>query len=47
MLCYAKNQRSNILQVMAGYFAYADNTTKRMVENLYCIGFLVTYETVK
>ena len=47
MLCYAKNQRFNILQVTAGYFAYADNTTKRLVENLHCMGFLVIYKTVK
>ncbi len=47
MLCYIKNQRSNILQVTAGYFAYADNTTKHMIENLHCMGFLVTYKTVR
>ncbi len=47
MLCYAKNQCSNILQVMAGYFAYADNITKRIVENLYCMDFLVTYKIVR
>lgn len=46
MLYYTRNQRSNILQVTVGYFAYADNTIKRMVENLYCIGFLVTYNTI-
>ena len=45
ILCYAKYQRSNILQVTAGYFA--DNTTKRMVENLYGMGFLVIYKTVR
>ncbi len=32
---------------MAGYFAYADNITKRVVDNLHCMGFLVTYETVR
>lgn len=47
MLYYTKNQLFNILQVTAGYFAYTDNTTKRMVENLYCIGFLVIYKTVR
>lgn len=47
MLCYAKNQRLHILQVMEGYFAYADNTTKRMIENLHCMGFLVIYKTVR
>ncbi len=47
MLCYVKNQRSDILQVPAGYFAYVDNTTKRMVENLHYMGFLITYKTVR
>ncbi len=47
MLYYTKNQRSNILQVTAGYFAYTDTTTKCMVENLYRMGFLVIYETIK
>ncbi len=47
MLYYTKNERSNILQVTVSYFAYADNTTKRIVENLHCMGFLVTYETVR
>ena len=47
MLSYAKNQRFNILQVTVGYFAYADNITKCMVENLYYIGFLVIYKIVK
>lgn len=47
MLSYARNQRSNILQVTTGYFAYAENTTKRMVENLHRMSLLVTYETVR
>lgn len=47
ILCYAKNQHPSILQVMSGYFTYVDNTTKRIIENLYCIGFLVIYKTIK
>lgn len=47
MLCYAKDQRSNILQVTTGYFAYVNNTTKCIAENLYCMGFLVKYETIR
>ena len=47
MLCYAKNQRFNILQVTAGYFAYVDNRTKRMIENFHYIGFLIIYKTVR
>ena len=47
MLCYARNQQSNLLQVVLGYLAYADNVTKRMVEILHRIGLTVTYETVR
>lgn len=47
MLCSTKNQRSNNLQVTAGYFAYVDNITKYIVKNLYYIGFLITYKTVQ
>ena len=32
MLCYSRNQQSNVLQMTAGYFAFADNASKRMVE---------------
>lgn len=47
MLCYARNQQSSVLQMTAAYFAYADNTSKRMVEILHRMGFPVTYKTVR
>lgn len=47
MLCYARNQQSNILQMITGYYAYADNTTKRMVEVLHRMGLTVVYNTVR
>lgn len=47
MLCYARNQRSNLFQMTAAYYAYADNTTKRMVETLHRMGFFVAYETIR
>lgn len=47
ILCYTKNQRFNILQVIAGYFTYANNITKCMVENLHYIEFLIIYKTVR
>lgn len=46
ILYYTRNQPSNIWQVMVGYFVYTDNTTKRIIENFYCMSFLVIYETV-
>lgn len=47
ILCYSKNQRFNILQVTVGYFAYADNITKRIIENLYYKNILVIYKTIQ
>lgn len=47
MLSYAQNHQSNVLQMATGYFAYADNTSKRMVEILHRMGLLVTYETIR
>ena len=46
-LCYTQNQCSNILQITASCFVYADNITKYMVENLYCMGFLIIYKTIR
>lgn len=47
MLSYARNAWSNILQTAMGYFAFANNATKQMIEILHCMGLLVTYETVR
>lgn len=46
MLSYARNQQSNILQMTTGYWAFADNATKQMMEILHRMGILVTYETI-
>lgn len=46
MLSYARNKQSNVFQITNGYFAYAHNASKRMVEVLHCIGLLVIYETI-
>lgn len=45
MLCYAKNQYSNILQVMADSFIYTDNKTKHIID--YYMSFLVIYKIVR
>ena len=47
MLCYARNQQSNILQIATGYLAYADNVPKRTAEILHRMGLPVTSETVR
>lgn len=43
----SRSEQSNVLQMTTGYFAYADNASKRMVEILHRMGLLVTYETVR
>lgn len=35
------------MQVTPNYFAYVNNTIKRIVENFHCIGFLIIYKTIK
>ena len=47
MLSYARNTRSNILQVAMGYFAFADNSTKQIMEILHCLGVQVTYKIIR
>ena len=47
MLCYSRNQQSNVLQMIAGYFAFADNVSKCMVEIFHRMGIMVVYETVR
>lgn len=47
ILYYIQNQQSNLLQMTTDYYAYADNTTKRMVENLHYMGLMIIYETVR
>lgn len=46
ILCYAKNQNFNILQIIIDYFAYVHNITKSITENLYYISFLIIYKTI-
>lgn len=46
MLSYARNQHSNIFQMTAGNWAFADNATKRMTKILHCMRILVTYQTI-
>ena len=47
ILSYARKQQSNILQITTGYYAYADKTTKRMVEVLHWMGLVLTYKTIQ
>lgn len=43
MLCYAQNERSNIIQRIGGHFAFASNVGKRFVKAFHQMGILVSY----
>lgn len=47
MLAYSKSKSANLLQMVAGYFAFAQNVPKRCVEAFHKMGLLVTSETVR
>ena len=46
MMCYARNQQSNLLQIIIDYLAYADNIPKQTAEILHQMGLLMTSETI-
>ena len=47
MLCYARNERSNIVQRVNGQFAFANNVPKRFVEAFHQMGMIVSYESIR
>lgn len=47
MLSYANSERSNVLQMVLGYYSFAQNVKKRCVEVLHRLGVLVSYETIR
>ncbi|MCJ1345659.1 hypothetical protein MMC31_003867 [Peltigera leucophlebia] len=46
MLAYSRSKYANLFQMVAGYFAFAQNMPKRYVEVFHKMGLLVTSETV-
>lgn len=47
MVSYARNTYSNILQIAIRYFAFANNSTKQIMEILHYLGLQVTYKTIQ
>ena len=47
MMYYVQNQHSNLLQVITGYLAYADNVFKQTAKILHQIELFITLETVR
>ena len=47
MLAYSRSKYANLLQMVAGYFAFAQNMPKRCVEVFHKMGLLVTSKTVR
>ena len=46
MLCYGCNKRSNLLQTIIRYFAFANNVPKRCMEVLHQMGLFTSYEQI-
>lgn len=47
MLCYAQNERSNIIERDSGYVAFENNVSKRFIEAISQISIIVSYESVR
>lgn len=47
MLCYARNERSSMMQRVGGQFAFANNVPKRLVEAYHQMGLIVSYESIR
>lgn len=47
MLAYSRRKYAKLLQMIAGYFAFAQNMPKQCVEVFHKIGILVTGETIR
>lgn len=47
MLSYTRSQRSNIYQMIKGYFIFVYNVAKRYIDVLYSMGLCVLYKTIQ
>lgn len=47
MLCYARSERSNLVQRVNSQFAFANNVPKQFVESFHQMGILVSYESIR
>ncbi len=47
LLCYAQNERSNLIQRVIGYYAFSANISKHSVESLHQMGIIFSYESIQ
>ena len=47
MMCYARNQQSNLLQVVISYLTYTDNVPKQKAKIFHRMELLITPKTVQ
>lgn len=47
LLCYARNEHSNLFQRVIGHYAFSSNIPKRSVESLHQMGIIVSYESIR
>ncbi len=46
LLCYGRNERSNMFQRVIGHYAFSGNISKRSVESFHQMGIIVSYESI-
>ncbi len=46
LLCYARNERSNLFQKVIGRYTFSANIPKCSVESLHQMGIIVSYESI-
>ncbi|WP_375449348.1 hypothetical protein [uncultured Nostoc sp.] len=47
LLCYGRNERSNIFQRIIGHYAFSSNIPKRSVESFHQMGIIVSYKSIR
>ncbi len=47
LLCYGRNECSNMFQRVIGHYAFSGNISKRSVESFHQIGIIVSYESIR
>ena len=46
LLCYGRNERSNMFQRIIGHYAFSSNIPKQSVKLFYQMGIIVSYESI-
>ena len=47
LLCYSRNERSNMFQKVIGHYAFSSNIPKQSVKSFHQMGIIVSYESIQ